>query len=477
VDASIVVVLGVLGAGCLLADATVGRGEVTLVERLLADLAWGPAIVAGLLSLTGFASLAVGLGQAGRGTLLAALAVAGLVAAAKRRSRPPLDASPPRSSAASDRDALLSWTAVVAVTAGYGWSFLRWLSQRPLGSWDGMGIWTYRALQWFRAGDAFPSTIGLLVESKPGYPLLVPGLVTAELTLWGAETTVIPVATGWFWVLAAAAATALAVARRAPAAVAPAAAALLLSTPMVWNAAFGQGADLAVAALAVVAALGLGDLVVGDRPASAPAWLIGLVLGLMVWTKNEGAILASLLVVVAAAVARGRLTRRPRWTDWLGLAIGAVPGIAATVVLKTLWATSGEVERYLAPDLWSRLADPSRWQTVAGAFASRLVPWNGEALWGGTLVLLGGLAALAVVRRPAGGAAVAAALFGAPVLLSLAIDAGIYLITPEPLEWHLRTSLDRLGLQLLPLAVVAVLGGLVVSDPEPRTPKAGSGVP
>jgi hypothetical protein len=473
VEASVLVVVVVLAAGWGLADLVVGRRETSPGSRLLAAAAWGPAIIAGLLSLTAFASLAAGLGAAGRVTLLASVSAAVVGAGILRRSRPLQ--SPPASQPrpGGDRTVIASWLALAAVAVGYGWSCQQWLRLRPLGSWDGMGIWTYRALQWFRAGDAFPATLRLLVESKPGYPLLLPGLVTAELTLWGGETTTIPVATGWLFVIGAAAATALAVSRRAPGALAPAAAALLLSTPMVWLSAFDQGADLALASLAVIAALGLADLVERGRSAApAPVWLVGFVLGLMVWTKNEGAILA--LILVGTAAVATRLACRPLGpAGWLGIVAGAAPGIVATAVLKTFWVTGGEVGRYLVPDLWSRLADPARRWTVVTAFAERLVPWRGEAVWGATLVLLVGLAAVALARRPAAGSATAAALFGAPVVLGLAVDAAIYLLTPEPLGWHLRTSLDRLGLQLLPLAVAAVFVLLAAGRSSQAPPPVG----
>jgi hypothetical protein len=51
-------------------------------------------------------------------------------------------------------------------------------------------------------------------------------------------------------------------------------------------------------------------------------------------------------------------------------------------------------------------------------------------------------------------------VFGLPVVVVAAIDATIYLATPEPVAWHLRTSLDRLLLQLLPIATVAAFVGV-----------------
>ena len=470
-DASILVTIGVFGAGGVLAFAIVGSRERTGIDRLLASLAWGPGLAAGLLSLVSFFGLAIGLGQIGRSGLLVVLAVAPLVAwwATRRTPSPSLSSFPD-----GQRGGLGVWSGVVALAllaVGYGWASLRWFADRPLGSFDGMGIWTYRALQWFRSGEAFPETLGMMLESKPGYPLLLPGLVGSEFTLWGGESTIIPIATGWFFVVSVAAVCILSVKRWASLSIALAAAALLLSTPLVWRWAFAQCADLALASFTLAAAYGLCEIGTRRRQESTPSWLVGLFLGLMVWTKDEGLFLA--IILLAVAVLRARLGGgRPQNRGWLGVAVGALPGLVATGVLKIAWVSSGEAQRYLDAEIWSRLTDPGRWRSVAAAFAERLVPWSGEGLWGGTLVVLLALSIVVIWRRPKAGAGLGAALYGVPAVLAAGFFAAAYLLTPEPLEWHLRTSLDRLLMQLLPLAVVAVFAAFGGSQLDPGRSRA-----
>ncbi len=214
-DGSILATLFLLGSGCLAASLAVGRGEEGRLERILATLGWGPGLAAGVASLANFYGLAIGTGRPDRGGMIAILVL--MIVVAWRVSRPeakPRDTTTPcnKSSRAGLR---LAWFTLIGLLVGYGWAFSRWLADRPLGSYDGMGIWTYRALQWFRAGDSFPETVGLLIESKPGYPLLLPGLVVSQFTLWGGEATTIPVATGWFFVVGLGAITTLAVSRSA----------------------------------------------------------------------------------------------------------------------------------------------------------------------------------------------------------------------------------------------------------------------
>lgn len=475
-DLSVLSPFLVLGMGGLLAFAVASRREARPRDRALVAMAWGPGLAAGLLSLTSFAGLVLGLGSPGRGVLLGVLVAPIPVAwwlirgvRGARDGRRQIDGAGPGTVG-------IGTFALASFAVAYAWTFGRWLGHRPLGSFDGMAIWTYRALQWYRSGDAFPAVLGALLESKPGYPLLLPGLIASEFTLWGGETTVIPVATGWLFVVTVAAATMLAVIRHAPVGAALAATSLLLSTPVVWRWAFAQSADLALASLTVTAALGLVDLLDRGGRASAPAWLVGFFLGLMVWTKNEGLILALVLVVVTAiATAAGR--RRLGWSRWAALALGSLPAVTATAIVKLGWAVGGEAQRYLDAGLWARLIDPTRWREIAVAFLSRPVPLSGDTLWGGTLVLLVALAALAVLRPGRGRRTETALLYGVPVVVAVAIDAAIYLITPEPLEWHLRTSLDRLLLQLLPLAVVAVFVGAFGETPEPVAAEERSPAP
>lgn len=439
--------LVLMAAGCLLADAvTDGRGPTD--ERWLTAAVWGPGCAAGVVSLAGFFGAAAGFGRPGREALLLFPVVAALAAwragSFRRSTRTAEDAGPGS-----------GLVVLVALVAGYGWVFIRWCEDRPLGSFDGMAIWTYRALQWFRADGAFLETVARLVESKPGYPLLVPGLVTAQYTLWGEETTVIPVATGWFFVIPLAAACLLAVRRWAPAGLGLAAAALLMSTPLVWGSAFAQGADLALASLTLVAAFGLVELArPGDRP-SAPAWLVGFFLGLMVWTKNEGMFLAPILVVVTA-VAAWLDGRRPKLRPLAELVLGASPGVLATFAFKHVWAPAPEVGRFLGAGFVERLSDPERWRVVIAAFAERAVPLAGDGIWGATVLALTIVLGVAVARGGLRGESWTAWVYAAAAAAFLGFDLVVYLVTPDELGWHLSTSLDRLLMQALPLAVVAV---------------------
>jgi len=455
VDVSLVVPFLALSFGCLLAFVIVGRRQPDIIDRLVDTLAWGPGLAAGVLSLGSFFALALGIGRLWFGAFLAiTLVLAAWAALASHRPRPAVSRPEPSADLPLRRGVAIGWVASGALLAGYGWSFSRWVEYRPLGSYDAMGIWTYRALQWFRSAEAFPETIGMLLDSKPGYPLLVPGLIASQFSMWGSEATAIPVATGWFFTIGLGAVTYLAVARWASPGAALASVVLLFSTPMIWRWAFAQSADLPLAYLTLTAAVGLTGLVFREEHRPVSPWLTGFFLGLMVWTKNEGMVLSLILVVVFAGrawILRGRLRKR----EWSLVALGSLPGVLATVGFKHAWVATPEIDRYLGPGLFSRLADPARWRDVAAAFADRLTPASGEALWGGTWLALAGLLAIAVVRRGSARYRRVAQLYAIAFGCIFGFDFVVYLITPEPLGWHLQTSLDRLLLQIVPLITVA----------------------
>jgi len=453
VDPSLIVPLGLMIAGGCVAWSIAGSSGSTSASRLTCALAWGPGLAAGVVSLASFFSLLLGFGQLGRlGHIGIWLIVLAAAAVSVRRTgpaaEPPFPAGPRRW---VDR---APWIVLGCLAAGHVWNYLEWVALRPYGLYDGMAIWTYRALQWTRSGDGFPEVLRLMSESKPDYPLLLPGFINGQFAVWGSESVGIPIATGWVFLIGLAAATYLAVARWSTPANAALAVALLLSIPVIWRHEFAQGADLAVAYLALVAAHGLIATTDRTERGDVPPMLTGFFLGLLVWTKNEGLIVAVVLAATAVAAVRFRHVRVPR-RRWLSIAVGALPGIVATAAFKQSWVTQSETGRYLRPEAASLASDPARWAEIARAVAERLVPVSAGVAWGLTWMTLIGLLIVASCRRRPSSGWWPWGFYVIVILGLLSVDAGIYLITPHPLRWHLSTSLDRLLMQIVPLLLAA----------------------
>lgn len=371
--------------------------------------------------------------------LLAATVLGPLFGGASRgAAAPPPGPSLPTGLLWAGGAALLVAAAVAARVAATYWT------EVPSGAFDAVATWNLRARLLFAA----PGDLATALDAT-NYPLLLPGAIAFQAALSGGELEVVARATGGAFL----AATALLLALAPPMhsrATGLLGSALFLATPFAVGQGSSQEADVPTACLLLAAARLLGARL---RPAAGPpAELAGLALGLLVWTKNEGALWA-LLALGAYALAGGGTLRR----DARPLALGALPGVAALVLFKLAWAPSRglSVAGFLGGDSLGRLFDLARWRQVAGSLLDRLDPTAGPFPWGLAWLFLAAAALGCRVLRP-GPARPESRFLGRLAAAALVCVPVVYLLTPLPLEWHLATSLDRLLLQLYPLAIAAV---------------------
>jgi hypothetical protein len=260
----------------------------------------------------------------------------------------------------------------------------------------------------------------------------------------------------------------------------PALAGLLLLL-FVTSARFGE--SLLYAEADSMVALGL--LVALDaleRHVRAPrrAWLAlaGLALAFLVGSKHEGSLLA--LTVVAGAAAcpafRAALRRTEPGAAGPGVRSALAWLLPAVLVLAAGWAVNAHYD--FENDM---VQGRSPWPLIARTFSQapeRLVP--ALAAMGGHLVgpaadshrLLLAFVVLALLfpRRLARPSPAALAL-----LLAMGAYTAVYVGTPYELQWHVRTSLPRLLLQLLPAATLWVGGAGQALLDAARGARAGAG--
>ena len=327
-------------------------------------------------------------------------------------------------------------------------SFVAASAVLPHGTWDAWAIWNLRARFLSRGlpdvwRDGFSP---LLHWSHPDYPLLVPLSVARGWTYAGRETTMVPTLLSALFAISAAGTAAISVARARGTAAGLMTAAAMLASPAFVEHASGQIADIPLGFYMLAA------FVLMFNAAAAPGarvwWLLaGAAAGLAAWTKNEG-----LLFLAVFTGAAGWWSIRTRGMDGLKdvavLLAGAAPSVAALAVLK--W-------RIAAPDLLvasqsaghvaTHIADTDRFRVAGAALAREL--WLGGAPRIGVLPILAGYVLAAGVRRPLGVPAVAAAA----MMAMLAGYLLVYVLTPYDFAWHLRTSAERVVLQLFPTLV------------------------
>lgn len=341
----------------------------------------------------------------------------------------------------------------------------------PFVGWDERAIFGLKARILFHEGsvrgEAF-SGVDIL-NFQAGYPLLVPLLEAALLTLVGSAddqglkllflafclALVLVVAgearrlagvrAGGFWGF------------------------LLLATPMLIGPSEGRGitgyADIALAAYATGATILLGRAI--DAPVSGrvrTAGLAGLLLGAALATKQEGALWGLALGFAFLLI----LWRRPG-TRTAGLA----RVVAATAVSAlAFFAVSIAAGRWTHPPVpWESYATVFRldWLSQLAGRPLEVAPFvlrrlvDGQSWgWGWLLVPIG----LVALRRPRLGPA--PLLWRGTALAVFVADVGIFIVTPNHVQWHLVTAFSRLLLQLFPLALLILAEHVSASAWLPR---------
>lgn len=176
--------------------------------------------------------------------------------------------------------------------------------------------------------------------------------------------------------------------------------------------------------------------------------LAGVTAGLAAWTKNEGLLFVSVLLVAWAGVALGR-------HGWIGLRqmflplfCGALPGFALVGYQKLAWAGASDLfASATLPELLGRLQAFGRTVFILSSLARMIfsIEW--------LLPLVAVALALVVIARGRDGASTPPSETRIGWLTLFVVLLGyltIYQITPYNLSWHITISLDRLLLHLWP---------------------------
>lgn len=447
------IIAALLVVSILVAGATVlvnGRRHGIVDAAILA-----PAVGFGALSL-GFFAWRFLLRESGAGFApIAWLLVLGVVALEARRwiigfPKPLRRLRRPRPSAA-----LLATAVFVSIVVlQSGWVLTR---RNPFGAFDAWAIWSSRARLLYLSPD-LTTVFATLHSPHPDYPLFLPGTLAAQFSMAGGVSDWVPVWTGVVFLLATSAAVALGVRRLGGSReLAGAAAVLLLATPMFTTWGFAQCADLPLAYVLTLAALGLSLLVAETRDVPYRAGTVGFLAGLLAWAKNEGMILSLLLLGLYAlfALRSGAARKHSR-----AVALAAAIPWAATLTFKLGWRPHTNLPTLFASP-WSNALSLERWQFVGVSFWERLDPVGGFSHWGLVWTVAAGCLLLGARARAWRARPIAFLLLA--LMACWATWFGIFLATPHDVAWQVRTALDRLMLQLLPVTLMTGLASLPIA--------------
>jgi Dolichyl-phosphate-mannose-protein mannosyltransferase len=359
--------------------------------------------------------------------------------------------------------ARLALAVVVLLTLSGTVAFVANTVRQPHGSWDAVAIWNLHA-RFLTAG--YERWSHLLEHSQwcayhGDYPVLLPGCVARLWSLAGGASRCASGLVAYWFTAATVLLCGAAVGCVRGRSQALLAAAALLGTTAFVRRSSDQYADVPLGwfMLAAVVALVLHD----ENGRRSRSWLVlaGVATGLAAWTKNEGILFAAVLVAVRGIMTIRSVGARAAVREAAPFAAGLLPIMALLVAFKLTLAPENDLVagQDLAATV-ARLLDVSRYRVIAAGLTTALL----QAVKVLLVVLPFYYFLMGPTRRARArdGARFAAAVFG----LTLVGYVGVYLTTPQALEWHLHTSARRLLLQLWPGAVTAFF--LAVAAPEER---------
>ncbi|MCS6850029.1 MAG: hypothetical protein NZ700_02530, partial [Gemmataceae bacterium] len=337
-----------------------------------------------------------------------------------------------------------------------------WLICRggPHGGWDAWAIWNLRARFLYRAGDDWGLAFSdRLAWSHPDYPLLLPANVVRGWLWAGSETLAVPQLLAGLFTLGTTGVLIAALTLLRSATVGLLAGAVLLSSPLFLEVGAAQYADVPFA-LSLTAAAAL--LALHDRHPLTSLRLVvvaGVFAGLSAWTKNEGWLSIVALATVRVLVAVGRGSWRAMGRDLGAFFLGLGPVLLVLVQFKWMLAPANDLLAAGVKHWHERLLDAGRYAAIAGQLVHDLARVNPE------LFLV--LAVYALLLGIASGPGSSPERSGLVLLLVLMLAGygGVYLfLSAADLAWHLQSSLYRLVVQLLPLALLTFFD--IVATPE-----------
>lgn len=316
--------------------------------------------------------------------------------------------------------------------------------------WDAFAIWDLHARFLFRGGphwkDGF---VSLIPWSHPDYPLLLPAAIAHFWRYVGNESWVVPSVIALIFAFSTVGLlfSGLSILRGQSQALLGGT--VLLATPFFVEQGTSQYADVPLAFffLATIVLLCFHDA--GTRQPGLLA-LAGLTAGFAAWTKNEGLLFLGAVVLARVVI----LARHEGWSScrrqMASLLLAALPVLLVIAYFKVRVAPAGDL--FSSPaNLWRKILDPARYWATVQWYAKEFLRFGHWLLIPGTVLLAG---YYFMVGREVGSKYEAGIRTSVLALgLTLAGYFAVYVITPYDIHWHLRSSLNRLFLQVWPSAV------------------------
>ncbi len=321
----------------------------------------------------------------------------------------------------------------------------------PHGGWDAQSIWNRHALFMFRGGEHWRDVFSAAeVGWTPGYPMLTPGAIAHCWLFVGKETALAPIAIGFLFSVAVVGLLVSSLSLLRSGSQCLIAGIVLLCSPQFIAQAATQYADVPLASfyLGAILLLSLHDV------RNHSGWLVtsGMMTGMAAWTKSEGLLFALVLVLVRCGVVV-TLRGAKAWTrEFLPFTVGLLPAFAVVLYFKFRMAGAAiDLVLDQTPHaILGRLLTGSRYVMIVKAFANQILGFGGWVVMLPPVLIM---YLLVVGINPPRKDRPAIYTGSLTLILMMCGYFMVYVITPHDLAWHLHFSLDRVLMQLWPLAI------------------------
>lgn len=317
----------------------------------------------------------------------------------------------------------------------------------PHGDWDAWAIWNLHARFLFRGGQQWSSLFSdVLYWSHPDYPLLLPAGIARIWTLIGRERLITPILVTGGFTYASAFLLFMAIWKFKGIRQGLVAGTVLLLTPMFINQGSSQLADIPLGFYNLASCV-LIFLFYQQRTDHVLLILVGIFLGLSIWTKNEGwsfLIAAFLAVCIFDERAKGW---QSIFTKWGYMLIGLLPFITIVLLFKVFFASPNDIfDGQSVGNFVGRLMDINRYKQTLISFSSSFIrfgDWKLSLL--PLLIILSIFIGISIPQKVIPAIKIVSAI----LVLVIFQYFLIYIITPRDLTWHL-TTLNRILFHVFP---------------------------
>ncbi len=343
---------------------------------------------------------------------------------------------------------LASGFALSLVFAVYS-SAMRVLANPHGVGWDAFAIWNLRARFLFRGGphwkDGFSAS---LPWSHPDYPLLLPASIAHFWRYLGTENQAVPCVIAFVFMFSTVGILVSSLSALRGSNQGFLGGIVLLGTPFF--------VEHGTAQYAIVL------LCLHEEGSHGPGLLglAGLMAGLAAWTKNEGLLFLSAIVLARMLVFFRREGWKSCWRQMAPMLLAAFPVLLVLGYFKLRVAPAGDLFSG-ADSILHEVLTPDRYWAIVKWYGKQFMRFGHWLLIPGTVVLAAYYFLVGkhpIPDRPGIRSLVLA------IVLTLAGYFAVYVITPYDIYWHLRFSLNRLFLQLWPSAIFLFF--MVVRTPE-----------